>query len=82
MYLAAAGIGKLVLSDYDVVETSNLQRQIIHNNSSVGENKVDSGRQTVKALNPDCEVDVIGPPSMFSFAVLRVTLAKTLLVSF
>ena len=60
MYLAAAGIGKLILSDYDVVETSNLQRQIIHNNASVGENKVDSGRQTVQALNPDCKVEVIG----------------------
>jgi adenylyltransferase/sulfurtransferase len=49
-----------VLSDYDVVETSNLQRQIIHQNSSVGENKVDSGRNTILALNPDCKVDVIG----------------------
>ncbi len=60
MYLAAAGIGRLVLSDYDVVETSNLQRQIIHQNSSVGENKVDSGRKTLSSLNPDCKVDVIG----------------------
>jgi len=60
MYLAAAGIGKLVLSDYDIVETSNLQRQIIHNQGSVGDNKVDSGRQTLAALNPDCEVEVIG----------------------
>ena len=60
MYLAAAGIGKLVLSDFDIVETSNLQRQIIHRNASVGENKVDSGKQTIRALNPDCEVDVIG----------------------
>ena len=60
MYLAAAGIGRLVLSDYDVVETSNLQRQIIHHNSSVGENKVDSGRKSISALNPDCKVDVIG----------------------
>lgn len=60
MYLAAAGIGKLILSDYDIVETSNLQRQIIHNNASIGENKVDSGRQTIQALNPDCVVDVIG----------------------
>ena len=60
MYLAAAGIGRLVLSDYDVVETSNLQRQIIHQNSSIGENKVDSGRKTIAALNPDCKVDVIG----------------------
>jgi adenylyltransferase/sulfurtransferase len=60
MYLAAAGIGKLILSDFDIVETSNLQRQIIHNQGSVGENKVDSGRQTLAALNPDCEVEVIG----------------------
>jgi molybdopterin/thiamine biosynthesis adenylyltransferase len=60
MYLAAAGIGKLVLSDFDVVETSNLQRQIIHRQASVGENKVDSGRQTLTALNPECAVDVIG----------------------
>jgi len=59
MYLAAAGIGKLVLSDFDIVETSNLQRQIIHNNSSVGENKVDSGKQTLAELNPGCEVEVI-----------------------
>ena len=60
MYLAAAGIGKLVLSDYDVVETSNLQRQIIHRQAAVGENKVDSARQTLAALNPDCVVETIG----------------------
>jgi len=60
MYLAAAGIGKIVLSDYDIVEASNLQRQIIHRDTAVGENKVDSGRQTLAALNPDCEVEVIG----------------------
>jgi len=59
MYLAAAGLGKLILSDYDIVETSNLQRQIIHRDDAVGEDKVESGRQTVKALNPDCEVEVI-----------------------
>jgi molybdopterin/thiamine biosynthesis adenylyltransferase len=60
MYLAAAGIGKLILSDFDIVETSNLQRQIIHHQTSVGENKVDSARQTLAALNPDCDVEVIG----------------------
>lgn len=60
MYLAAAGIGKLVLSDYDIVETSNLQRQVIHRQAAVGENKVDSGRQTLAALNSDCEVEAIG----------------------
>ena len=60
MYLAAAGIGKLVISDYDMVETSNLQRQIIHLDRSIGENKVDSAQATIEALNPDCKVETIG----------------------
>jgi len=60
MYLAAAGIGRLILSDYDIVETSNLQRQIIHQQTAIGENKVDSGKHTLAALNPECEVEVIG----------------------
>lgn len=59
LYLAAAGIGKLVISDYDIVEASNLQRQIIHANESIGENKVDSAKASIKALNPDCEVEAI-----------------------
>jgi len=60
MYLATAGIGKLVITDYDMVETSNLQRQIIHLDKSVGENKVDSAKAMIEALNPDCEVETIG----------------------
>jgi molybdopterin/thiamine biosynthesis adenylyltransferase len=60
MYLAASGIGKLVISDYDMVEVSNLQRQIIHPNRSIGENKVDSARATIEALNPECKVETIG----------------------
>jgi molybdopterin/thiamine biosynthesis adenylyltransferase len=60
MYLAASGIGKLVISDYDMVEASNLQRQIIHADQSIGENKVDSAKQTIEALNPACEVETIG----------------------
>ena len=59
MYLAAAGIGKLVVSDYDIVEVSNLQRQIIHGNKWIGENKVDSAKASIEALNPDCEVETI-----------------------
>ena len=59
MYLAAAGIGKLVLNDFDIVETSNLQRQIIHRDASVGDDKVESGKQTIESLNPDCEVELI-----------------------
>jgi len=59
MYLAAAGIGKLVVSDYDIVEVSNMQRQIIHTNKWIGENKVDSAKASIEALNPDCEVETI-----------------------
>ena len=59
MYLAAAGIGKLILNDFDIVETSNLQRQIIHRQASVGEHKVESGKQTIAELNPQCQVETI-----------------------
>ncbi len=59
LYLAAAGIGKLVISDYDVVEESNLQRQIIHTSAAIGELKVDSARGGIEALNPACEIESI-----------------------
>ena len=59
MYLAASGIGKLVVTDFDIVESSNLQRQIIHANQSIGENKVDSAKASIEALNPACEVETI-----------------------
>jgi len=56
MYLAASGVGTLVLSDYDRVEPSNLQRQIIHRESDIGELKAASAQQTLKDLNPSCQV--------------------------
>lgn len=56
LYLAAAGIGKIGLVDDDVVDLSNLQRQVIHNNSRIGQPKTSSARQTIEALNPDVEV--------------------------
>lgn len=56
MYLAAAGIGELVLVDDDEVELSNLQRQIAHHSKRIGQPKVDSARNTVAALNPDVKV--------------------------
>ena len=59
MYLAAAGVGKLILSDYDVVEDSNLQRQIIHTQRAIGEHKVDSAKSMLAALNPGCNVEAI-----------------------
>lgn len=56
MYLAAAGIGHLAIADFDHVELSNLQRQIIHRSSDIGRAKVDSARDTLLALNPLIEV--------------------------
>ena len=57
LYLAAAGVGTLGLVDDDVVERSNLQRQILHNDQRVGQAKVDSARQTLAALNPSVRVE-------------------------
>src|SRR5439155_22450357 len=55
-YLAAAGVGTLGIVDSDVVDTTNLQRQILHSTDRVGEPKVDSAKQTLEALNPDVKV--------------------------
>ena len=57
-YLAAAGVGTLGVIDADVVDATNLQRQILHSTERIGESKVDSARRTLEALNPD--VHVIG----------------------
>lgn len=59
MYLAAAGVGHLVLSDFDIVERSNLQRQIIHTENTVGQLKVDSARKFIEALNPLTKVTTV-----------------------
>jgi rhodanese-related sulfurtransferase len=56
LYLAAAGLGTLGLMDGDVVDVSNLQRQVLHTTASVGRSKVDSGAETIQALNPDVKV--------------------------
>ena len=56
MYLAAAGVGHIGLVDYDTVDLSNLQRQIIHQTCDVGRAKIESGRETINALNPDVQV--------------------------
>jgi sulfur-carrier protein adenylyltransferase/sulfurtransferase len=56
LYLAAAGAGRLGLVDDDVVDVSNLQRQVIHTGSRVGEPKVDSAEEAIRDLNPDVEV--------------------------
>ncbi|MFM7509449.1 MAG: molybdopterin-synthase adenylyltransferase MoeB, partial [Actinomycetota bacterium] len=56
LYLAAAGVGTIGIVDMDVVDDSNLQRQILHNVDRVGERKVDSAKKTLTALNPDVNV--------------------------
>ena len=56
MYLAAAGVGHLTLADDDRVDLTNLQRQIAHTTQSVGSPKVESARNTLRALNPEVEV--------------------------
>jgi molybdopterin/thiamine biosynthesis adenylyltransferase/rhodanese-related sulfurtransferase len=56
LYLAAAGVGTIGMVDDDLVDESNLQRQILHNMERLGQPKVDSARQTLQALNPDVKV--------------------------
>jgi sulfur-carrier protein adenylyltransferase/sulfurtransferase len=62
LYLAAAGIGRIGLVDYDVVDSSNLQRQVIHGTSTVGRLKVESARAKLLDLNPDIQVDIYNEP--------------------
>jgi molybdopterin/thiamine biosynthesis adenylyltransferase len=56
LYLAAAGVGTIGIVDMDVVDSSNLQRQILHNLDRVGDRKVDSAKKTLTAMNPDVNV--------------------------
>ena len=56
LYLAAAGVGTLGVVDMDVVDASNLQRQILHNMDRIGERKVDSAKKTIVGINPDIDV--------------------------
>ena len=62
LYLAAAGIGRIGLVDYDIVESSNLQRQIIHSEETLGKEKVESARTRMLGLNPHIQVDVYNEP--------------------
>src|SRR5256884_8895212 len=56
MYLAAAGVGRIGVLDFDVVDSSNLQRQLLHGTADLGRPKVDSAADTLQALNPDVDV--------------------------
>jgi adenylyltransferase/sulfurtransferase len=75
LYLAAAGVGTLGLVDFDVVDFSNLQRQIIHTTSDVGRSKLESARTRIEALNPEVHVETFE-------ARLSVTNARTLVEAF
>jgi adenylyltransferase/sulfurtransferase len=59
LYLAAAGVGRITLADDDVVELTNLQRQIAHDMASLGVNKAQSAAQRMQAMNPDIEVNAV-----------------------
>src|SRR3972149_6432880 len=62
LYLAAAGVGRIGLVDYDVVDSSNLQRQVIHGTSAVGKLKVESAKSRLLDLNPLIQVDAYNEP--------------------
>ena len=64
LYLAAAGVGRLGLVDYDIVDESNLQRQVIHGQSTVGMSKLDSAEKRLKDLNPNIIIDKYNVPLM------------------
>lgn len=64
LYLAAAGIGRIGLVDYDIVDESNLQRQIIHGQSTIGISKLDSAEARIRDINPFVQIDKYNVPLM------------------
>ena len=58
LYLAAAGIGRIGIVDFDIVDTSNLQRQVIHGTSWVGKPKIESAKDRILEINPYCQIDL------------------------
>ncbi|XWK89187.1 MAG: molybdopterin-synthase adenylyltransferase MoeB [Phormidium sp.] len=58
LYLAAAGIGRLGIVDFDIVDSSNLQRQVIHGTAWVGKPKIESAKNRILEINPNCQVDL------------------------
>src|SRR5213076_740199 len=62
LYLAAAGVGTLGLVDFDVVDATNLQRQVLHGTSAIGKRKLDSARDRIEDLNPNVKVEAHETP--------------------
>ncbi|MCI0521719.1 MAG: molybdopterin-synthase adenylyltransferase MoeB [Chloroflexi bacterium] len=79
LYLAAAGVGRIGLVDYDTVDESNLQRQVIHGTSRLGWLKVESARERMLDINPDIEVEVYNEP-FTSANALRIAADYDLLI--
>jgi molybdopterin/thiamine biosynthesis adenylyltransferase/rhodanese-related sulfurtransferase len=79
LYLAAAGVGRIGLVDYDVVDASNLQRQVIHGSSRVGQLKVESARERLLDLNPTIEVETYNE-AFTSESAMRIAESYDLLV--
>jgi adenylyltransferase/sulfurtransferase len=79
LYCAAAGVGTLAISDFDEVDLSNLQRQIVHRQASIGQLKVDSAKVTLNGLNPECQIITL-PEKLTGAALLeQVRLADVVL---
>jgi len=78
LYLAAAGVGTLLVADGDRVDETNLQRQILHRRATVGQNKADSACSALLALNPSCHIEPI--PARLEGARLAETVARADLV--
>ena len=62
MYLAAAGVGRIGIIDFDVVDESNLQRQILHGTATVGQPKVESAKARLLDINPHIQLDIYEEP--------------------
>ena len=62
LYLAAAGVGRIVLIDFDVVDASNLQRQVVHGSHTIGQLKTDSAQARLRDLNPFVKVETVEAP--------------------
>jgi adenylyltransferase/sulfurtransferase len=60
MYLASAGVGHIVLVDFDKVDISNLQRQIVHTTKNIGQPKIESAKEHLLAINPEIRIECIG----------------------
>ncbi len=73
LYLAAAGIGRIGLVDFDVVDASNLQRQVIHGTPDIGRKKIDSAADRMREINPNLQIDKFdtGLTSENAFAILK-----------